>query len=106
MRTQSDHTDDPLLPLSEAIREEIRGTLNPSTPWRWITRGIAGLNGERIRLRVWYIGRTPHTPKTAVRSFIEAVTAARLARMARTRERADDVTDDELAAVGLSGRRQ
>ena len=38
-------------------------------------------------------------------SGLEAVTAARLARMARTQERAADVTSEELAAVGLSSPR-
>ncbi len=98
--------DNTLQPLNDVIREEIPGSKNPSTPWRWITRGIAGLNGERIRLKVWYVGRAPHTTKTAVRQWLEAVTEARLARMARTQQRADDVTDAELEAVGLTGTRR
>lgn len=91
--------DDELQPLNDAIRAEIPGPKNPSTAWRWITRGIAGLNGERIRLQVWYVGRQPHTTVAAVRQFIADVTAARLARM---QQRCADVTPDELAAVGLS----
>jgi hypothetical protein len=98
--------DDTLQPLSEAIRQVIPGTLNPSTPWRWINRGIAGLDGQRIRLQVTYVGRAPHTTKTAVRQWLEAVTEARLARMARTQQRAADVTSEELEAVGLSGPRR
>lgn len=104
--TNAASDDDSLQPLGEAIRQVIPGTLNPSTPWRWINRGIAGLNGERIRLQVTYVGRAPHTTKTAVRQWLEAVTAARLARMARTQERAADVTSEELEAVGLSGPRR
>jgi hypothetical protein len=95
--------DDTLQPLSEAIRQEIPGTTNPSTHWRWVTRGIAGLNGERIKLQVTYVGRAPHTTRAAVRQWLEAVTDARLSRMARTQQRAADVTAAELETVGLSG---
>jgi hypothetical protein len=98
--------DDALQPLNEAVRQVIPGNVNPSTPWRWIVRGIAGLDGERIKLQVTYVGRAPHTTKAAVRQWLEAVTAARLARMARTQERAADVTSEELEAVGLSGPRR
>jgi len=96
---------DGLQPRNAAIRDVIPGNINPSTSWRWITRGFAGLNGERIRVQVWYVGRTPHTTKAAVRQWLEAATHARLARIARTQQRADDVTDDELQSVGLTGRR-
>jgi hypothetical protein len=94
--------DDGLEPVNDVIRQVIRSETNPSTAWRWITRGIAGLNGERIRLQVWYVGRTPCTTRAAVREWLEAVTAARLARMARTQQRATDVTQDELEAAGLT----
>jgi hypothetical protein len=88
--------------LNEAIRDVIPGNINPSTSWRWVTRGFAGLNGERIRLQVTYVGRTPHTTHAAIRQWLEAVTEARLARMARTQQRAADVTAAELEAVGLT----
>ena len=94
--------DDALQPLIEAVGQVIPGNVNPSTPWRWINRGIAGLNGERIRLQVWYVGRAPHTTKAAVRQWLADVTAARLARMARTQQRAVDVTAAALQAVGLT----
>ena len=42
----------------------------------------------------------------AVRQWLEAVTEARLERMARTQQRADDVTSDELEAVGLTNNRR
>ena len=98
--------DDTLQPLLQVIRAETHSNVNPSTPWRWITKGIAGLDGERIKLQVWYVGRAPHTTKAAGRQWLEAVTEARLERMARTQQRADDVTDDELEAVGLTNSRQ
>ena len=66
--------DDTLQPLLQVIRAETHSNVNPSTPWRWITKGIAGLDGERIKLQVWYVGRAPHTTKAAVRQWLEAVT--------------------------------
>lgn len=95
-------TDETLLPVQEAIQRVIPSTLNPSTSWRWITRGVSGVGGERIRLRVWYVGRSPRTSMMAVRRWLEEVTAARLARMQQRNQQAADVTDEELAAVGLS----
>ena len=102
MNAKNAVSDDALQPLNDAIQQEIGGDRNPSTAWRWITQGIAGLNGERIRLQVWYVGRAPHTTKAAIRAFISEVTEARRARI---RERVADVTDSELAAVGLTSQR-
>ncbi len=92
---------DALIPLNQAIREEVPGEKNPSTTHRWITRGMAGLNGERIRLQVWYAGRQPCTTRAAVRQFLDEVTKARLSRMELTQQRCRDVSDAELEAVGL-----
>jgi hypothetical protein len=91
-----------LQPLNESIRAVVGSDINPSTSWRWVTRGFAGLNGERIKLQVTSVGRTPYTTQAAVRQWLADVTEARLARMARTQQRANDVTDDELKAVGLT----
>ena len=102
MRVANAINDDELVPLSDAIKTVIPGKLSPSTPWRWISKGMAGANGERIKLQIWYVGRAPHTTPAAVREWLEAVTAARLERMARTQQRAVDVTDAELQAVGLT----
>lgn len=93
---------DELIPLQTALRALIPGKKNPSTSWRWISRGLAGVDGERIRLQVWYVGRQPHTTKAAVRQWLEAVTAAKLVRMERTQHRATDLTVDEAAEVGLA----
>ena len=97
--------DDTLGPLNKVIPEVIDGEKNPATYSRWVTKGIAGLDGKRIKLQVWYAGREPRTTIAAVRSFVIAVTEARLERLARTQQRGDDVTTDELAAVGLTGPR-
>ena len=93
--------EDTLQPLDAAIRAVIPGGKNPSTSWRWITRGIAGVGGDRIKLKVWYVGRTPHTTATTVRKWLDAVTEARLLRMEHTRQRVADVSETELAAAGL-----
>lgn len=87
-----------LQPLNDALRQETSRDFNPSTAWRWVRRGIAGPDGERIKLKCWYIGRAPFTSAAAVREFIDAVTAARSASIQHPR---GEVTDAELAAVGL-----
>ena len=93
-----------LIPLSKAIRTEIPGAPSVTTTWRWVTRGLApAVDGEpRVKLAVVYVGNKPFTTRTAIRDFIERATQARLARLQRTQDRADDVTDNELASVGLS----
>ena len=96
---------DELIPLKTAIRDLIPGGKNPSTTWRWVTRGLAGQDGQRIRLKVWYVGRQPHTTKAAILQWLEAVTEARMERMDRTQERCADVSEAELAAAGLIGGR-
>ena len=96
-----------LIPLNPAIRTEIPGEPSVSTAWRWVTRGLAPADdGEpRIKLSVLYVGNKAYTTRNAIRDFIDRATQARLARMARTQQRADDVTTDELEAVGLTGPR-
>ena len=96
-----------LIPLNQAIRTEIPGAPSISTTWRWVTRGLAPADdGEpRIKLGVLYVGNKPFTTRNAIRDFIDRATEARLARMQRTQQRADDVTTDELEAVGLTGPR-
>lgn len=76
--------------------------INPSTTFRWVRDGLEGLDGERIRLEVVYRGQMPCTSQQAVQRFFQSVTEAPLERMARTQQRADDVTTDELEAVGLT----
>ena len=82
-----------------------RKTLNCSTLSRWVRKGLAGANGERIKLEVIYVGRTPHVSAEMVDAFFDRVTDARLAKLRSTQERCADVTDAELAAAGLIGGR-
>lgn len=102
MHNENLSTNDTLGPLNKIIPKVIDDEKNPATYNRWATRGIAGPDGTRIRLEIWYAGREPRTTIAAVQRFITAVTEARLARTQRTQNKADDVTDDELASVGMT----
>ena len=81
-------------------------TLNCSTLWRWHRKGLAGLNGERIRLEVIYVGRTPHVSAEMVKEFFDKVTAAKEQRIRQQDLATAEVTTEELKAAGLIGRRQ
>jgi ABC-type ATPase with predicted acetyltransferase domain len=95
---------DELIPLNQAVGTLIPGKHNPSTVWRWVMRGLVGADGQRVRLAVVYVGRTPHTTANAVRSWLDAVTAARLARSQSRLNGPDIATAAELADRGLTGR--
>ena len=43
---------DELIPLNQAVGTLIPGQHNPSTVWRWVMRGLAGPDGQRVRLAV------------------------------------------------------
>ena len=101
--TKANTPQDNLIPLNKAVQDLTEKRINPSTIFRWMTKGLEGLDEQRIRLQVWYIGRQPHTTHAAIRQFLDAVTAARLEKMRRTQQRADDVTPAELKAAGLIG---
>ena len=81
-------------------------SIAPSTVFRWIRDGLEGLDGKRIRLEVRYRGQMPMTSHEAVQRFFSEVTTARLARLEQTQQRAFDVSDAELAAVGLLSKRR
>lgn len=80
-------------------------TLNCSTLWRWARKGLAGANGERIKLEVVYVGRTPHVSPEMVKAFFDKVTAAKLERIRQQDLTDAEVTLDELTAAGLIARR-
>ena len=75
--------------------------INPSTVWRWIRIGLEGLDGERIKLAVVYVGNRPMVTRNAIDDFFQAVTAAKLERHRRVEELAADVSEAELKAAGL-----
>lgn len=78
-------------------------TLNCSTLWRWHRKGLAGLNGERIKLEVIYVGRTPHVSPEMVKDFFDKVTAAKQERIRQQDLATAEVTTAELKAAGLVG---
>jgi hypothetical protein len=104
--TNSDSNPDRLIAVNKAVSDLAGKRVNPSTIFRWITKGLEGLDGKRIRLQVWYVGRQPHTTHAAIRTFLDSVTAARLERSRRTQQGAAVVTDAELDAAGLLGKRR
>ncbi|MBL8815483.1 MAG: hypothetical protein JNL58_05605 [Planctomyces sp.] len=98
-----------LIPLnacrSQLIPQSSDGkSLNCSTLWRWVRRGLRGANGERIKLEVVYVGRTPHVSAEMVERFFQRVTAARLEQAAQ-RDAQKDVNALELESAGLIPRR-
>lgn len=102
----SDSNEDRLIPVNRAVEDLAGKRVNPSTVFRWITKGLEGLDGNRIRLQVWYVGRQPHTTHAAIRVFLEAVTAAKIERSRRTQQGAAEVTAAELDAAGLLSKRR
>ena len=100
-----------MVSIDEARKKEIpvRPNGKPvifSTVWRWAWKGLQGLDGQRIKLEITYVGNRPMVTKTAIREFFRAVTEAKRERHRRAEALAADVTVDELAAAGLqiSGR--
>jgi hypothetical protein len=87
-----------LLPLNKI---PIPGNPNPSSRWRWITAGVSGLDGSRIKLKCWYVANRPFTTVSAVSVFLEACTAAQEEKTARRSQRSIDTSREELAEVGL-----
>jgi hypothetical protein len=79
----------------------IPGKPNPSSRWRWATRGVSGINGERIRLQVWYVANRPFTTEAAVVEFLSRCTEAQELKAARRSTRTADVSPSEMAEVGL-----
>lgn len=79
----------------------IPGNPNPSSRWRWISKGVSDGQGGKIRLQVWYVSNRPFTTAAAVSAFLQACTEAHNARNALRAQRAADVTSSELQEVGL-----
>lgn len=79
----------------------IPGNPNPSTRWRHITRGVSGVDGDKIKLQCWYLGSRPFTTDAAVSAFLAACTQAQELKAQRRVERSADVSAAELQEVGL-----
>jgi hypothetical protein len=75
--------------------------VNPSTVWRWIRKGLEGLDGERVTLAVTYAGSRPCVTAEAIDVFFNAVTEAKLERYRLALEIRSDVSEVELNDAGL-----
>jgi hypothetical protein len=98
--------DDELIPVKRAVRELTGESKSPTTLWRWAIRGLLGRDGARIRLQVQFVGRQPFTTRKLFRSWITQVTQARMARIDSRHDSNADVTEAELRAAGLLGRKK
>ncbi len=92
----------PHVSLMQALNKIlIPGNPNPSSRWRWINGGVAGLDGDRIKLQCWYVANRPFTTDAAVSEFLSACTQAQELKAARRVARSADVSAAELQEVGL-----
>lgn len=87
-----------LIPLN---RIPIPGNPNPSSRWRWATKGLSDGQGGKIRLQVWYAANRPYTTAAAVSEFLQRCTAAQMARIDRRIQQAADIDRSQLQEVGL-----
>ena len=90
-----------VLNLQPLNKIQIPGNPNPSTRWRWISNGVGGVNGERIKLQCWYAANRPFTTPQAVLDFMARCTEAQEIKSARRAVRFTDISGAELAEVGL-----
>ncbi|MCA9011289.1 MAG: hypothetical protein KDB01_16170 [Planctomycetaceae bacterium] len=103
VREQTPIDIDTLHPLNHPIiNAKLGSERNPSTKYRWVVQGVAGVDGERIKLRCTYVGRTPCTSVRWVDEWLDAVTQARLSRAAKSSQSRDEPSDSELDSVGLT----
>ena len=79
----------------------IPGNPNPSTRWRFATKGVSGVDGERIKLQCWYVSNRPFTTDAAVSEFLTRCTEAQEVKSQRRVARSADVSAAELQEVGL-----
>ncbi len=83
---------------------------HPTTPWRWIRRGVVLSDGRRIRLAAHKVGGTWRVTQQALDEFIAATTAASMPedadfydapRSPREHDRAAARAGQELEAAGI-----
>ncbi len=104
--TGLENSDETFITVAQAMRE-FKVDAGPATGMRWSRAGIAGIDGQRIYLRTWAIGRRIMTTRAAMIEFIESVTAARNQKV-QTRDEGTgkDVSPEELRAAGLVEKRR
>lgn len=82
-------------------------SLDPSSVWRWMTRGISLPDGRRAKLEAARIGGRVLTSEQAIRRFISAQIADGPAeptptpRTPRQRERAAERAGEQLERIGI-----
>ena len=92
----------PHVSLLEALNKIlIPGNPNPSTRWRFATKGVSGVDGERIKLQCWYVSKRPFSTNDAVSDFLTRCTEVQEVKSQRRSVRTADVTSAEMAEVGL-----
>ncbi len=79
----------------------IPGNPNPSTRWRFATKGVSGVDGERIKLQSWYVSNRPFTTDAAVNDFLTRCTEAQEVKSQRRAARSADVSAEQMSQVGL-----
>ncbi len=87
--------------LKPLNRITIPGNPNPSTRWRFATKGVTGVDGKRIKLQCWYSSNRPFTTDAAVSEFLTRCTEVQEVKARRRTARSADVTSAEMAEVGL-----
>ncbi len=98
-RDESNQSKSEFMSVGKAVESVTGRRINPSTIWRWIKQGVAGIAGERIRLECWPMGRSVLTTEQAVRDFIEKQKQAREA--SQMQRESNEVTEEELRQAGL-----
>jgi len=83
------------------------GTVNSSTVFRWVTRGVVGPNGDRIKLEAVRIGGRWLTSEAATNRWIIAMTpggstnTVEPPRSPAARTRASENAGRQLEAMGI-----
>lgn len=99
------------LPLSAVARTfpGARGAarINPTTVWRWCTKGTRTPDGRRVRLEYFRLGSRVMTTSEAVRRYVAALTGAPAdaaptppTRTPTDRQRSSERAEAELRRLG------
>ncbi len=84
-----------------------KGTVDPSTVFRWVTKGMRTANGWRVKLEAVRVGGRWLTSRGAVARFVAALTTAAdpnptaaPLRSPTARNKASEQADQQLKAMG------
>jgi hypothetical protein len=98
-----------LIPLADVRLPGRAGKkIHFSTVWRWVTTGVRGPGGNRVRLQALRIGAKWVTSRRAIQAFAEALTPhldvqaePAATCTAGQRRRAAERAGEQLAALGI-----